>query len=460
MTLVRRIAEYAVKLEYDDIPAEAVQLAKWLIFDTIGTGLGGYQRELGQKAARFGMLNMPGSQATLLGSGERASMEGAAFANGVMMKILGMDDSHRFAGHIASQVIPAVLAASEVYQTSGREIIVAIVAAYDAAIRIGKQVRAAQRARGLDLKGTVGTLAAAIAASRCAGRDVEVMAQALALAADMASGTEQYVYEGGKCDTKDVIAGLGARNGVFAVKLAKSGFWGPQGALDGEYGFFRAFGSGEYDASAFDDLGENFLITSTAFKPHGGCRHTHQAVDAARQMRQQNAFDASEIEHIRIATYADATRPIFRVNPDPKSRDVAGLSIRVSTAIALTYGQAYPEDFAHWDDPEIRRLRHITEVAIDPQIDAGYPSLNGCQLEVTLRGGAVHTVYLPNMKGEPEFRMTEDELVEKFNVLTRALFKEEWADAILAHCKDLDTADTIQPLLAACTTRQYDAVMA
>jgi 2-methylcitrate dehydratase PrpD len=454
MTLVRQIADYAVGLEYDDIPAEAVQLAKWLIFDTIGTGLGGFQRELGQKAARFGIMQMPGDQATLLGSGERTSLEGAAFANGVMIKILGMDDSHRSAGHIASQVIPAVLAASELYGTSGREIITAIVAAYDVAIRIGKQVRAAQRARGLDLKGTVGTLAAAIAAARCAGRDADVMAQALALAADMASGTEQYTYEGGKCDTKDVIAGLGARNGVFALKLAQSGFWGPQGALDGEYGFFSAFGSGEHDASLFDDLGENFLITTTAFKPHGGCRHTHQAVDAARQLRQQHDFDADEIERVHIATYGDATRPIFRVNPDPKSRDVAGLSIRVSTAIALTYGRAYPEDFAHWDDPDIRRLRHITDVTIDPKIEAGYPNMNGCQLAVTLRGGAVHSVFLPNMKGEPEFRMSEDELVEKFNVLTSALFGETQAVPILEYCNHLELASSIQPLLAICSTNK------
>lgn len=460
MTLVRRIAEYTAGLEYDTIPAEAVQLAKWLIFDTIGTGLGGYQRELGQKALRFGLLHMPGSEATLLGSGERSSMEGAAFANGVMVKILGMDDSHRSGGHIASQVIPAVLAASEVYQTPGREMITAIVAAYDVAIRIAKQVRAEQRARGLDLKGTVGTLAAAVAAGRCAGRDVDVIAQALALAADMASGTEQYVYEGGKCDTKDVIAGLGARNGVFALKLAQAGFWGPQGALDGDYGFFRAFGSGEHDASVFDDLGENFLITSTAFKPHGGCRHTHQAVDAARQLRQQHAFDAAEIERIHIATYGDATRPIFRVNPDPRSRDVAGLSIRVSTAIALTYGQAYPEDFAHWDDPDIRRLRHLTDVTIDPKIDTNYPDMNGCQLEVTLRSGAVHSVFLPNMKGEPEFRMTEDELVEKFNVLTRALFAEERAVSILDYCNHLETADSIQPLLAACSPSHQPAALA
>ncbi|MEM6284368.1 MAG: MmgE/PrpD family protein, partial [Chloroflexota bacterium] len=336
MTLVQKIADYVTSLNYEDIPEDALQIAKYLVFDSIGTGLGGYQRELGQKAARFGAMQMPGNEATLLGSGEKSSMEGAAFTNGVMIKILGMDDSHRSAGHIASQMIPAVLAVSEVYRTSGKEILTAIVAAYDFAIRVGEQVRAEQRARGMDLKGTVGPMAAALAVARCAGCDAQTTANALALAMDMASGTEQYVYEGGDCDTKDLIAGFGARSGVFALRLAINGFYGPQGALDGDYGFFRAYGDGTFDASVFDDMGENFAITSTAFKPHGGCRHTHQAIDVAQKLRAEVDFAPEDIEHIRIETYGYALRPIFRVNPDPPSRDVAGLSIRVSTAIALT----------------------------------------------------------------------------------------------------------------------------
>ena len=108
--LLEQIADYTLNLRYEDISPEAVELAKLIVFDSIGTGLGGYQRPLGQKAARYAVTMMPGDQATLLGTGERVSLEGAAFANGVMIKILGMDDSHRSAGHIASQVIPAVLA--------------------------------------------------------------------------------------------------------------------------------------------------------------------------------------------------------------------------------------------------------------------------------------------------------------------------------------------------------------
>src|SRR5688500_17714335 len=115
ISLVRRIATYTAHLNYGDISPEAAKIAKWLVFDSLGTGLGGYQLGLGQKGAHFGANHMTGDEATILGNGRRSSLEGAAFANAIMIKILGMDDSHRSASHIASQVIPAVLATAEVY---------------------------------------------------------------------------------------------------------------------------------------------------------------------------------------------------------------------------------------------------------------------------------------------------------------------------------------------------------
>ena len=450
--LIEKIAAYTVQLRYEDIPDEAIELAKTIIFDSIGTGLGGFQRSLGQKAMCYAAKVMAGSQATLLGTELRASVEGAAFANGVMIKILGMDDSHRSAGHIASQVIPAALAVSEAHGTSGREMIAAIVAAYDAAVRIGKQVRSAQRARGLDMKGTVGAMAAALAACRCAGLDVERTIQAVAIAADLSSGTEQYVYEGGLCDTKDLIAGFGARNGVFAMQLAAANFYGPRGALDGDYGFFRAFGDGGYDTQLFDDLGLDFAILGTAFKPHGGCRHTHQAIDAAQAILQQGPLDVAAIEAIRLETYGYATRPIFRVDPNPPSREVAGLSIRVSTAVALTQGSAWPHDFAAWDDPQVRRLRQLMDVKIDPEIESRYPQLNGCRLHIALDNGEARQAFLPNMKGEPEFRMTDLELREKFRVLTAAILTKGQVEQIYALCSELESVAHISDLMQLCST--------
>ncbi|MCY4073769.1 MAG: MmgE/PrpD family protein [Chloroflexi bacterium] len=451
--LLEQIVDYAIDLRYEDIPPEAVELAKTIVFDSIGTGLGGYQRELGKKAVRYAESMMAGDDAALLGSGQRVSIEGAAFANGVMVKILGMDDSHRSAGHIASQLVPAVLAVGEAYNTSGEEMIVAIVAAYDFAVRVGRLVRPMQRERGLDLKGTLGTISSALAIATCARLDRETTINCVALAADLASGTEQYVYESGLCDTKDLIAGFAARNAVFALRLAASGFYGPRGALDGEYGFFQAFGDG-YEAELFADLGLNFEILGTGFKPHGGCRHTHQAIDAVQAILQDGPIDISAIESIELGTYGYATRPVFRVDPNPSSREVAGLSIRVSTGVALQQGSAWPHDFTSWDDPEVRRLRNLIDVQVDSEIEADYPRLNGCRLRITLDSGEVRQAYLPNMKGEPEFRMSQDEMREKFAILTRDLFADEHVDEIYQRCMNLESAENISQLLQLCAARE------
>ena len=343
--------------------------------------------------------------------------------------------------------------------------LVAIVAAYDFAVRVGRQVRPMQRARGLDLKGTLGAISAALAAARCARFNRQDMINTVALAADLASGTEQYVYEGGPCDTKDLIAGFASRNAVFALRLAEAGFDGPRGALDGDYGFFTAFGgSGSvyaphgFSADTFADLGQDFAILGTGFKPHGGCRHTHQAIDAVQAIQADGRLDISEIESIRLATYGYATRPIFRVDPNPPSREVAGLSIRVSTAVALKQGTAWRHDFAHWDDSEVRRLRNLIDVQVDSDIEARYPELNGCRLQINLADGTMRESYIPNMKGEPEFRMTDGEMREKFHMLTRDLFPQERADEIYARCNNLESLDHIGDLTQLCAAPEPIAV--
>ena len=453
MNLLEQITDYTLNLQIDDIPADALDLAKTIIYDSIGTGLGGYQRALGQNAARYAKTMLPGDEATLLGDGARVSLEGAAFANAVMVKILGMDDSHRQAGHIASQVVPGLLAVAEAYDAAGEDILVATIAAYDFAVRLGRQVRATHRERGFDMKGTVGALSTALAVARCAGFDRGRMINTIALAADMASGTEQYVYDGGPCDTKDLISGFAARNAVFAMRLAEADFYGPRSALDGSYGYFSAFGAG-FDADMFADLGQEFAILGTAFKPHGGCRHTHQAIDAVQAILSQGALDTSEITRIDLSTYSYATKPIFRVDPNPPSREVAGLSIRTSTAVALKHGHAWPQNFSDWDDPEVRRLRNLIDVQVDPEIEARYPDTNGCRLSIKLANGEAREAFLPNMKGEPEFRMTDAELRQKFSVLTRDLFPAQRADQIYSLCNRLESLQRIDDLTQLCAAAE------
>src|SRR5262245_36026917 len=94
-TLVRQFGEYSKDLRYEALTPLAILRAKQITIDTLGTALGGYRKGFGPKVVDFTLRTYPGTAARLIGDGRQASVEGAAFANASMAKMLGMDDSHR-----------------------------------------------------------------------------------------------------------------------------------------------------------------------------------------------------------------------------------------------------------------------------------------------------------------------------------------------------------------------------
>ena len=52
-TLVEQLSTYALRLRYDDLPAEVVHQAKRLVIDTVGCALGGYWNETVRIARDF-----------------------------------------------------------------------------------------------------------------------------------------------------------------------------------------------------------------------------------------------------------------------------------------------------------------------------------------------------------------------------------------------------------------------
>ena len=340
---VEVVAAHAANLRYEDLGETALLRARQVMLDTLGTTLGGYQTELGRRTADYAALRYRGAEATLAADGRGSTAEGAAWANGTMSKILGMDDSSRRASHVAAELAPVALALGEQLQLNGRQLIAALAAGYDVFDAMQPALRNWQRERGLDHKSQVGSMASAVTAAVAMGLDEGQIGDALALAMDMASGTEQYVYDAGHCDTKDLLAGYGARNGIFAARLAAFGFRGPPGALDGPYGYFHAFGPG-YEPAFLADLSPGKGLTSTGFKPHAGCRHVHSCVDAAQDLLGRNGDLALDnIASIEVDSYLRAVTPDFRVNPDPATYGQAGFSLPVTAAVVLQRGSWYRE---------------------------------------------------------------------------------------------------------------------
>ncbi len=435
-TAVSIIGDFVAERCYEDLSDLAIIRARQVTLDFIGTMLGGYQTALGQLAADYAAQMQPGNEAAIIGDGRRSTVEGAAFANATMGKFLGMDDSHRTAGHVASQLVPVALTLGEKLGLSGEQYILALAVGYDVMDMIHSAVDSWQRERGLDHKSQAGSLGSAATAAKAMGLSAEKTTDALALAMDMACGTEQYVWDAGRCDTKDLLAGYGAGNGIKAAKMADFGFRGPPGALDGEYGYFHAFGPG-YDPTFLDVL-DGEALARTGFKPHAGCRHVHSCVDATHDLLRSSQPDLDAIASIEVDTYLEAITPEFRVNYEPQTVGQAGFSLPVTVSVILTRGNWFREDIETFDEPEQRRLRQLVKVGLDEKIQAGHPLTNGCEVRIHTKDGTQYKGRVEYAKGEPENMLTEPEFEEKFRYLVDDMLPPEQIASILNRCGQLE----------------------
>ena len=322
---------------------------------------------------------------------------------------------------------------------SGKELVTIIAAGYDVFGAIQPGVKVAQRERGLDHKSQAGTLASAVVAALAMGLDTDKIANALALSMDMASGTEQYVFDAGLCDTKDLLSGYAVRNGMYAAQLAEAGFQGPPGALDGEYGYYHAFGDG-FDPEFLAGIGKDFVIAETGFKPHAGCRHVHACVDATNNLLEQGQPDLSQVEKIKVGSYKNAITPSFRVKYDCDSVNQAGFSLPVTVSVVLNRGSWYKEDIAAFDQAAVQELVPKVEVVLDEQINADWPEKNGCRVEVTTKSGDLFEGHVSYALGEPENMLTDAEFEAKFRYLANGAISE---DNITALCNMVDTVADI-----------------
>ncbi len=444
-TAVQIIGDFVAKRRFEDLSDLAITRARQVTLDFIGTMLGGYQTELGALAADYAARMQPGLDATIVGDGRRSTLEGAAWANATMGKHLGMDDSHRTAGHVASQLVPVALTLGEQLGLSGEQYILALAVGYDVMDLVHSAVDSWQRERGLDHKSQAGSLGGAATAAKAMSLSAEKTSNALALAMDMACGTEQYVWDAGSCDTKDLLAGYGARNGIYAAKLADFGFRGPPGALDGEYGYFHAFGPG-YD-SAFLDALDGEALARTGFKPHAGCRHVHSCVDATMDLLNQGQPDLDAISSIEVDTYLEAITPEFRVNYEPQAVGQAGFSLPVTVSVILTRGAWFREDIETYDEPEQRRLRQLVKVGLDEKIQAGHPLTNGCEVRIATDDGAQYKGRVEYAKGEPENMLSDAEFEEKFRYLVGNMLPPEQIASILDRCAQLERLADVAELV-------------
>jgi hypothetical protein len=141
--------------------------------------------------------------------------------------------------HPATVVFPAAFAAAQQTGVSGREVLAALVAGYEAGVRL-RSYLGRSHYRVFHTTGTAGTLAAATAVSHLLGSDEETMLHALSSTGLQAAELWEFLRDA--ADSKQPHTAKAVSAGLLAAYLARDGFTGAECILEGRVGWSRRVG--------------------------------------------------------------------------------------------------------------------------------------------------------------------------------------------------------------------------
>ncbi len=282
---LRELARFAADIDLRRLPAEIVEKAKACLLYAAAVGIAGLRMPQARQAAAA-VAERSAGKATRFFDDRRCDAADAAFANGTLFHARVQDDAHP-AGHVGVVVTPAALAVAEAAAASGAELLAAVVAGYEIALRIGRDHATDLSTRGFRTTPAYGVFGAAASAGRLLGLGSARMAHALSLAANMASGLREYSEAGS--NEYPFQAGTAASNGIMAARLAAAGATSAPTALDGSAGFFRAYGETgrRYGAGLTENLGHSFEMMAVTYKPYPVCQFHRGIIRGCVALRAQ-----------------------------------------------------------------------------------------------------------------------------------------------------------------------------
>lgn len=438
-----RLAEFMSSLRYEAVPTMVIEVMKRSLLDAIGCGLYGSRTPWAEIVCRY-VEEVGGTpEATLWGFQCKRPAPNVALALGTVIHSFDYDDYHHAKIHPAAAVVPAAWCLGEAIGCSGKQLLTALVAGYEAMIRISLATGpTSSRMRGWHLTGTCGTFGAAASAARLCGLGAAATASALGLAGTQAAGLWAFTADGSQ--SKRFHPGRAAQSGIIAVELARRGYPGPTQILEAEDGGFCRATSDTFDLDEVTrDLGSIYRAEEVTIKPYACCGSLHSAVDGIFELRRHLERPDGIAKVILHTSGVVKTQCGFSFTP--LSVLQAQMSAQYCLAAAIVDGQLLLQQFteARIHDRRLLELAQRVEVVVDPEIDAVYPDLFASKVEVILQDGARHSCRIDHPRGSPARPIAQEALEAKFRELTEGIVDNGAAEAIVDRVGRLEELDDI-----------------
>jgi len=455
----KHLSKFLADMNYERLSPEVVGKAKRLILDYLGYAMVAVNEPTAHVLSKFiNKYNGGARESTVLGYGTKTSCLNAALINGAMGHMCEMDDTHRQTGsHPGDSTIASALAVGEKERVSGRQFLLAVVAGYEAALRVGAGICPPHYLKGWHTTGTICTFGAAAAAGKILGFDADQMENTLGLVGVQAAG----MFGSAPSEkremtfmTKDLRPGKAAYTGVLSAILTQMGLTCNPGILEGEKGFCALYSDTSDLGKITEGMGESFKIMEVAHKPYSACRFIHPAIDATLQLMDKHNITKDNVKRVTVESYRYVA--IGMDNMNPVGTYGPRFSIQFQLALTLTEGRTglkkviADENYSpkRLKTPEIRALMQKVRTVYNKDLDKEWNEqcLYSSTVKIETEDGKEYSEYVKYPKGEPENDLTTDELNEKFKMLSTRILTEKRANKIIEAVNKLEKLEDIRKL--------------
>lgn len=448
--LIPALAEFSAEVDVDRLPPRVVDRAKTCIIDAVACAFAGHQTGISQMLRRALPLSDGGSQqATNWVEGTRAGYYFAAVHNCLLVHNMIHDDMNESCrGHIGNLVVPTVLAMSEVFGSSGKDILAAIVVGYEVAGRIAAPAVAHSVERGFRGTSTYGPFAVAAAAGRLLGHDRGKLAHGISCAASFSSGLVE-PFDRGSMEWK-LQNGMALWGGLMAAQTAGAGFESSDSVVSGDSGFLQAFcgtdAIGEIRqswAESLTTLGEDFEVEKTYFKPFATCGYNQIACDITLKLLDKHGITADQVERIDVKVSPDNKSYPGVAHQGPfVSTEEALLSKPFTIAAAVVFGDLQVETYGRGlDHADLLRIAKSTSL----EAVEGYSALE-TEIRIVTRSGETHTGDL-GAADLSQFFPNHDSMKAKLDMMAGELISLDRQNRILEEISTLEKSKDASELV-------------
>lgn len=430
MAILDDYADFAVSFLKTDTPDEVMHHARRAMIDWLGAVYSARESEPATSLVESCRDELGFGKSSVIGFGTTAVPATAAWLNGTLSHATEMDDSFRPAVfHPGCPIVAASLAVAEARNASTRELMKAMIVAYEISTRIGAAVQPAH-VEYFHAAGTIGTIAAAAgAAAILCPDDAGRFRHALSISTTFAAGLQQALRS--DANTKPLHVGNAAAAGLRAAQAAAHGVTGTADMLEGPVGFGAAMAASPDWSGATLGLGQVFNIARSTHKVHACCGHQFLPIDAVLLLKDKHGVDPEQIARIEIVTYRQALDATGRSNPATPYE--AKFSMAYVVSHALLHGSVLLDAFSaeRLQDRQIQQLMDRIVLREDAAMTAGFPVHRAATVAIVMQDGQRLEHRAAFRRGDPEWPLSDEELGQKFLLLSEPFLGGDRAGQLL-----------------------------